>query len=127
MWLNEAPSFKYLNSETIKKSEEKLQFEINELKREIETNELVYGLSFTRPFSSVPPPRDALQLSRERKLYIESLLKVHGARPTYIQADIMQEQIENATKEEYTLDSLPVILHQVRFDGLVTLVKWVGN
>ena len=110
-------SFQYLNkaniNESVKKAEEFLQNEIAELKKEIETNELVHQIAFTRPFSSVPPPRDHIILSKERKLYIDKLLKVHDIRKPYIQADLMSEQIENANKNEYTLESLPLILHQV--------------
>lgn len=118
MWLNESSSFKYLNGETVKKAEDKLQLEINELKKEIETNELVYGLTFTRPFSSVPAPRDAQHLARERKLHIEHMLSVPDTRPTYVQADVMLEQLDCAVKCDYTFDSLPLLLHQFFLDKI---------
>ncbi len=40
------------------------------------------------------------------------LLKVHDTRQPYIQADILKEQIENASKNEYKIDTLPILLHQ---------------
>lgn len=76
MWLNHTANYKYQNNEAVKKAEEQLQSELNELKREIETNELVYGLGFTRPFSSVPLPKDGQILAKERKLYLEKMLQV---------------------------------------------------
>lgn len=76
MWLNETANYKYQNNEAVKKAEEQLQSELNELKREIETNELVYGIGFTRSFSSVPIPKDGQILSKERKLYLEKMLQV---------------------------------------------------
>ena len=115
MWTEE--SFQYtnkaVNNDSVKKAEEFLHAEIAELKKEIETNELVHHLAFTRPFSSIPAPRDALVLSKERKLYIDKLLKVHDIRKPYIQGDLMHEQIENSNKNEYTMESMPLVLHQV--------------
>jgi hypothetical protein len=37
---------------------------------------------------------------------------VQDTRPLFIQADIFKEQIENATKYEYKLETLPLLLHQ---------------
>ena len=73
----------------------------------------MHGFGFVRPFCSVPTPRDPRIAERERKLYIEKLLRVNDTRPVYIQANVMQEQIENAIKEEHTMESLPILLHQV--------------
>ncbi|CAF0884068.1 unnamed protein product [Brachionus calyciflorus] len=119
MWLNEAAAnYKYLNNEPVKKAEEQLQIELNELKREIETNELVHGIGFNRSFTSVPVPKDAQLLAKERKLYIEKMLQVHDIRKPYIQAELMIEQNENCLKEEYTTESLPLILHQFFLDRI---------
>ena len=114
MWLDESPKFKHLKIEAVRTAQEQLQFELSELKKEIEINELVHGIAFVRPFTSVPIPNDAPLLACERKLYIEKLLQVHDVRKPYIQADIIQEEIDVATKSEYTPDSLPILLHQVR-------------
>ena len=117
MWLNQTSTYNSA-SESVKKADEFLQSELAELKKEIETNELVHGIAFVRPFTSVPVPKDAQVLARERRLYIEKLLKVHDIRKPYIQADVMNEQIENCTREEYTNESLPLLLHQVNFSFL---------
>jgi hypothetical protein len=76
MWLDESSKFKHLNTEAVKISQDQLNYELNELKKEIELNELVHGIAFTRPFTSVPVPNDAQQLVLERRLYIERLLQV---------------------------------------------------
>ena len=115
MWSDESSTYKYTakQNESVRKADEQLVAEIGELKKEIETNELVHGVTFARPFASVPSPKDPKVAERERKLYIEKLLRVNDTRPLYIQADVMQEHIENAIKDEYTMESLPILLHQV--------------
>jgi len=118
MWLNESSKYKYLNSDAVKRAEDNLQLELNELKKEIETNELVHGISFSRAFTSVPIPKDAPSLARERKLYIEKLLKIHDVRKTHIQSDVMVEELENALKDEYTFESLPLIMNQFYLDRI---------
>lgn len=118
MWLNESSKYKYLSSDAVKRAEDNLQLELNELKKEIETNELVHGISFSRSFTSVPIPKDAPSLARERKLYIEKLLKIHDVRKTHIQSDVMLEELENALKDEYTFESLPLIMNQFYLDRI---------
>ncbi len=115
MWSDESSTYNYNSkqNESVRKADEQLVADIAELKKEIETNELVHGLTFARPFASVPSPKDPKLAERERKIYIEKLLRVNDTRPLYIQADVMQEHIENAIKDEYTMESLPILLHQV--------------
>ena len=118
MWSDEVSTYSYNSkqNEAIQKADDQLKSEISELKKEIETNELIHGIGFVRPFCSVPTPRDPKIAERERKVYIEKLMRVYDVRPIYIQANIMQEQIENANRDEYTMESLPIILHQVLFN-----------
>jgi hypothetical protein len=111
-------TYKYNNAQSVKEQEDHLKSELTELKREIETNELVHGIAFTRPFTSVPIPSDTDVLARERKFYIEKLLKVPDTRKPYIQADLIREQIEIANKLEFTLESLPLIMHQFFVDKM---------
>lgn len=40
--------------------------------------------------------------------------KVAGALPITIQAEVMQRELETCLKREYTVDSLPLLLHQVQ-------------
>lgn len=77
--LSQEPSltYKYSNNEAVKKADDNLKSECAELVKEIETNELVYGISFSRPFSSVTANKnDAQLLANERKLFIEKMLQV---------------------------------------------------
>ena len=82
MWQNEASSYNFTNNESIRTAEEQLKSELIELKREIEATDLetVSGGGgsddASRTYSSVPVPRDPQLLSRERKLYIEKILRV---------------------------------------------------
>ena len=76
MWLDETSTYKYTNNESVKFADNNLQNELNDLKREIETNELVEDGNFARPFTSIPLPKDPLVYARERKLHIEKLLRV---------------------------------------------------
>jgi hypothetical protein len=118
MWLNESLKYKYLVSDAVKRADDNLQLELNELKKEIETNELVHGISFSRSLTSVPIPKDAPSLARERKFYIEKLLKIHDVRKTHIQSDVMLGEVENALKDEYTFESLPLIMSQFYLDRI---------
>lgn len=114
MWQEEHSStYNYTNNESIKHADEQLQSELSELKKEVEMNEMAHGLEFLRPFTSVPQPVDPQLASLERKLYIEKLLNVHNIRKPYIQADVMSEQFQATLKDEYSNESLPLILHQV--------------
>lgn len=77
MWLNTMQKYKYSNNETVKKAEDILKSEIGELVKEIEVNELVHGIGFTRPFSSVGFIKNDPQiLMNERKFFLEKLLQV---------------------------------------------------
>jgi hypothetical protein len=76
MWLDESSKFKHLNIEAVRTAQDQLTYELGELKKEIEINELVHGIAFVRPFTSVPIPKDPVLLATERKLYIEKLLQV---------------------------------------------------
>ena len=114
MWQEELSStYGYVNNESISHADEQLKCELGELKRELETNEMSHGLEFARPFVSIPQPIDPQIASLERKVFVEKLLKVHSIRKPYIQADIMIEQFQATLKDEYTSESLPLILHQV--------------
>ncbi len=122
MWQEEHSStYGYSNNyESVKKFEESLSAEFANLKREIETNDMINGLEFIRPFTSVPQPIDPQMASLERQVYIEKILKVPGPKKLYIQADIIMDQYQSLLREEYTNESLPLILHQV---GIIT--NWI--
>ena len=75
MWLNQSSKYSYLNLEPVKKIDLQLEKDLNELKTEIEANEMVYGIKLKRPNTSIQAPKDA---KNERKLYIERMLQVNG-------------------------------------------------
>jgi hypothetical protein len=124
MWSDVSVTYKYnaKQNESVRKLDDTLVSELAELKKEIETNELIHGISFVRPFSTVVTPRDPKIAERERKLYIEKLLRVNDTRPLYIQADLMQQQIESAVNLEYTMESLPILLHQVKIIFIIIII-----
>ena len=76
MWLNQSAQYKHLSVDAVKKQEVQLHKDIEELKSEIEINELVHGIKFKRPFSSIPAPSNSQVLAAERKYFIEKLLEV---------------------------------------------------
>jgi hypothetical protein len=39
--------------------------------------------------------------------------QVHDVRKPYVQADVIQEEIASTTKNEYSTESLPLLLNQV--------------
>jgi hypothetical protein len=76
MWQSIELTYRSLNNEAIKQADEQLQLEYNELKREIETNELTPELKFLKPFSSIKAPKEPKLLEKERRLYFEKILNV---------------------------------------------------
>lgn len=64
-------------------------------------------------FSTVPLPKDVSYFKKERKQVIERLLNVGEAKPLTIQAEILKEEVYNCLKNEYTTESLPLLLHDV--------------
>jgi hypothetical protein len=49
--------------------------------------------------------------------------KVHEAKELFIQADVMKEHMESASRPEYTTENIAVLLHQVCVFFLVLLMK----
>ena len=58
-------------------------------------------------------PKNPEYFKRERQLLIDRALKVCSARPVVIQADAMREEFDIAEKSDYTVEGLPLLLHQV--------------
>ncbi|XP_048386621.2 putative uncharacterized protein C6orf183 [Stegostoma tigrinum] len=102
--------------------EKELAGDLEELKQEIEENEILQGTP-TRPFSSVYIPKDISYFRKERELLLKKGLKVAEAKPLLIQADVMQRELESCLKQEYTADSLPLLLHQFFTDRIHHLVQ----
>lgn len=48
---------------------------------------------------------------------IKLVLQVAEARPVAAQADVMERELESCLRQEYTPESLPLLLHQVTSRG----------
>jgi hypothetical protein len=116
--MDEIP-YEVSGTEKVRNLEEDLIHEINELKNEVEENEMVHGI--TRPVSTVPLPKDPLHFRRERQLVINRLLEVCEAKPITSQAELMQEELDISLRSDYTPRSLPLLLHQVPFSWFISL------
>lgn len=111
-----------LPRESIAVREAELSKVLNDLKLEIEENELVHGIPQKMP-SSVALPKDASYFASERKRVIDRLLEVSEAQPIVLQADIMLEEMNACSKSEYTGASIPLLLHQYFSNRMHDLVQ----
>jgi hypothetical protein len=98
--------------EQLAKIDQQILHEYNEIKSEIEDNELQYNLTFTRPFSSYLIPKDPGHLSRERRLYLEHLAHVSTVPDISILSDEFEDELETCSimASDYTPESLPLLL-----------------
>lgn len=122
MNLNQSGQFKYLTLDSVVKAESQLNKDLNELKNEIETNELVHNLKHKKPPSSIRTPNDSHAYSIERKYYIERLLNINDTKSIYIQANVFKELIETLNKNEHTLANIPLLLNQFFNDKLQSCI-----
>ena len=123
-------------SELVKDLEIELAKDLQELKNEIEENDLVHGIPnkgmryleqllvselfallfndfIFCEYSSLHVAKDAEYFKQERKFALRRSLQVSEAKPLTIQADIMKEEIDACEKFEFTDRSLPLLTHQV--------------
>ncbi|XP_019634139.1 PREDICTED: uncharacterized protein LOC109477364 [Branchiostoma belcheri] len=115
-------SYTVSGSGKIRELESELQQELEDLKADIEENELLSGQP-NRSISSVPWPKSHEHFCRERQLAFDKALQVTGARPLLVQAEVLQEEMEGCLKKEYTAESLPLLLHQFYLDRIQELVQ----
>jgi len=105
------------------KAEQQILHEYNEIKADIEENEVTHDLTFTRPFSSYLIPKDPAHYGRERRLYLERL----GHVPTVPDIPLLCEELENEldtcllTKSDYSPESLPLLLQAFYLKRLSSL------
>lgn len=97
--------------------------EYNEIKADIEDNELRYNLTFTRPFSSYLIPKDPNHLERERRLYLERLAHVPTVPDLLPLANEFEEELNtcSSTISDFTPESLPLLLQAFYLKRLSTL------
>lgn len=97
--------------------------EYNEIKADIEDNDLRYNLTFTRPFSSYLIPKDPEHLARERRLYLERLAHVPTVPDLIPLSAEFEDELNtcSATSSDYTSESLPLLLQGFYHKRLSTL------
>ncbi|CAF4791856.1 unnamed protein product, partial [Rotaria sp. Silwood1] len=107
----------------LEKIEQQILHEYNEIKTEIEDNELRYNLTFTRPFSSYLIPKDPGHLGRERHLYFERLTHVRTIPDVNILSDEFHNELDTCTSlnSDYTSESLPLLLQTFYLKRLSSL------
>ncbi|ESO99502.1 hypothetical protein LOTGIDRAFT_113311 [Lottia gigantea] len=109
-------------SEKVLDAEKDLKKDLAELKSELEENEMVHGIP-VKTISSVPLPRDVEYFQQERKQVINRIFQVSEAAPLKCQADIMKEELITCESTEYSIENLPLLLHQHFTDRLQQLVQ----
>ncbi|XP_031757880.1 uncharacterized protein LOC100496491 isoform X2 [Xenopus tropicalis] len=115
-------AYKMSSTEKIQLLERALASDLAELKTEIEENGVLQGAS-NQIYSSVPKPRDVFYFRSEREMILKKGLKVAGGKSIDIQADVMQKEMETCLRREYTLENLPLLLHQFYTDRIEHLVR----
>ncbi|XP_064604712.1 uncharacterized protein LOC135469969 isoform X2 [Liolophura sinensis] len=114
--------YRVAGSEKVQDLEVELKKELDELKNELEENAMIHGIP-SKPISSVPIPKSISHYRNDRKLIIERAMQVSEAQPLVVQADVMKEEMLATQKEEYTKNSIPLLLHQYFLDRIQQLVQ----
>ncbi|XP_041043277.1 uncharacterized protein LOC121277708 [Carcharodon carcharias] len=115
-------TYKVSDTARIQAMENELAGQLAELKQEIEENGILQRAP-TQSFSSVCIPKDISYFRKERELLLKKGLQVAEAKPLLIQADVMQRELESCLTQEYTAESLPLLLHQFFTDRMHQLVQ----
>ncbi|RXM28684.1 Coiled-coil domain-containing protein 162 [Acipenser ruthenus] len=118
-----AEDYKISSTEKLQLMEKELAVQLVELKTEIEENGVLQGTP-ARSYSSVPIPKDISYFRKERELILRKGLQVAEARPVAAQADVMERELESCLRQEYTPESLPLLLHQFYTDRISQLVQF---
>ena len=107
----------------LEKIEQQILHEYNEIKSEIEDNELKHNLTFTRPFSSYLIPKDPGHLGRERHIYLERLAHVRTIPDTLLLSDEFEDELNTCSpmNSDFTSESLPLLLQSFYLKRLSSL------
>ncbi|KAG9336222.1 hypothetical protein JZ751_002569 [Albula glossodonta] len=103
--------YRICSTEKLKLMEKELSSQLSALRTEIEENSILDG-SASKSYGSVPIPKDISYFRMEREQILRKGLEVSGARPVSSQVEVMQKELESCRSREYTLESLPLLLHQ---------------
>ncbi|XP_058604874.1 uncharacterized protein si:ch73-242m19.1 isoform X3 [Onychostoma macrolepis] len=115
-------TYRFGSSETVEQLEEELSAQIQALKTEIEDNEILHQIS-SKPYSSVHIPKDVSYFHMERQQVLLKALQVSSTKPVVSQADVTEMEMESCLTQEYTPDSLPLLLHQFYTDQAYKLAR----
>ena len=114
VWTREIDSYLISNDERaqLAKLEQQILHEYNEIKSEIEDNDLRYNLTFTRPFSSYLVPKDSGHLARERRIYLERLAHVATVSGLSMLDEEFQQELNTCSSKntDFSAESLPLLL-----------------
>ncbi|XP_049319927.1 putative uncharacterized protein C6orf183 [Astyanax mexicanus] len=117
-----ARTYKLSSSVKVEQLEAELSLQLQALRTEIENNE-THGL-FTKSYSSVHIPKDVSYFRTERQQVLQKGLKVAGVKPVVSQAGVIQKELESCLGQEYTPESLPLLLHQFFTDRTYQLAQF---
>lgn len=106
----------------LKSQEEGLKSDYQELKTQIEENEIIHGIP-SKGMSSIYIPRDPDYFRRRRKLVLQRTLQVSSPRDFIIQADQMIAEQETCLKGEFNARTLPILLLQHFLDRMGEIVN----
>ncbi|KAI1895743.1 hypothetical protein AGOR_G00109630 [Albula goreensis] len=114
--------YRICSTEKLKLMEKELSSQLSALRTEIEENSILDG-SASKSYSSVPIPKDISYFRMEREQILRKGLEVSGARPVSSQVEVMQKELESCKSREYTIESLPLLLHQFYIDRCSQLAQ----
>ncbi|XP_050989917.1 uncharacterized protein si:ch73-242m19.1 [Labeo rohita] len=115
-------TYRFGSSVKVEQLEEELSAQIQALKTEIEDSEILHQIS-SKPYSSVHIPKDASYFRMERQQVLFKALQVSSTKPVVSQAEVAHREMESCLTQEYTPDSLPLLLHQFYTDQTYKLAR----
>ncbi|KAM8998877.1 uncharacterized protein ACOB8E_021202 [Sarcophilus harrisii] len=114
--------YKIASSKRIQQLEKELEVQLAELKTEIQEHGALKR-SLHWPYSSIRLPKDVSYFRKERELALRKSLQVAESKPLVIQADVLQRELESCLRKEYTVENLPLLLHQFYTERITQLVQ----
>nr|XP_020863856.1 putative uncharacterized protein C6orf183 [Phascolarctos cinereus] len=103
--------YKIASTERIQQLEKELEVQLAELKAEIQEHGALKR-SPHWPYSSIRLPKDVSYFRKERELALRKSLQVAESKPLVVQANVLQRELESCLRKEYTVENLPLLLHQ---------------
>ncbi|XP_051501949.1 uncharacterized protein si:ch73-242m19.1 [Myxocyprinus asiaticus] len=102
--------------------ESELSAQLQALRTEIEEKEILHNTS-SKPYSSIHIPKDVSYFRMERQQVLLKGLQVSSIKPVVSQAEVTQRELESCLIQEYTPESLPLLLHQFYTDQTFKLAQ----